>query len=87
MRIGDVAPVGSTSLSPGMMRLFVVRLLALSRAGSATPTLAAMPARKSPFFTTYWFGASVVGPAASVGAARVRVLSVMAERDAASSTR
>ena len=54
--VGAAAPAGTTSLSPGRIRLFLVRWLALSRSARATPSLAAMPARKSPFFTTYCGG-------------------------------
>ena len=45
---GVDAPAGTVNVSPGRIKLFVVRSLALSKAGRATPTLAAIPARKSP---------------------------------------
>ena len=77
-------------MSPGRIRLLVVMLLTVSRSGSATPTLAAIPARKSPGLTTYWVVVVAVeafGPAADVVPSMVRVLSEMAEREAATNAR
>ena len=85
---GVVAPAGTTNLSPGRIRLCFVRLFSARRSVSAIPTFAAIPARKSPSFTMYTPGVAVaVPPAADVVAGAVRLLSVMAEKEAASSAR
>jgi len=61
-----------------MIKLLVVIELALSRSGRPTPTLAAMPARKSPGRTVYLAAGEVADATASpVGMklkVRVRVL-------------
>jgi hypothetical protein len=85
--VGTVPPAGTVSFSPGRMRLFVVNWLTLSSAANGTPTLAAIPARKSPGLTVYSVADEVGESAADAEVGRVRVPSTTAERDAARSAR
>src|SRR3954447_13553648 len=84
---GGVAPAGTINLSPGTMTLLVFRLLAVNNCGKDTPTLAAIPARKSPGTTTYTGPPAGLAGAANAGAGRLTVLSEIAETAAANRTR